>query len=308
MLNKSWKVKILRKVLGNDYFLKGDEFVSYCPFCKHHKKKLSVNLIEDKWHCWVCGKKGQSLTPLIRLLGEVSELKEYIEASQKISFLQKQEQKKEFDKPVLPSEFKSLSETSRSFYYKTAIKYIEERGFTFDDILFYKLGYCDDGDYKNRVIIPSFDEYGDLNFYVGRAIYKNFMKYKHESLDKDIIFNDYIIDWTKPIVLTEGPFDAMKAGKNAIPLQGSNISTASKLFTKIVMKGVDVYFALDADVFNKQLSIIENFCFYGINSYYVSLNGKKDVGEMTKQEFTKAKENAFQINSSLDLLRLKVLS
>lgn len=311
MIDKSWKVKVLKKVFGNDYFLNGDEFVSNCVFCKHHKKKLSINLVDDKWHCWVCGKKGQSLVPLIRLIGETSELKEYFEESQKVSLLldnKKEAEKKAYDIPKLPNEFKSLSNTSKSPYYSSFVNYVKDRGFTFDDILLWKLGYCDEGEYKNRIIIPSFDEYGDLNFCVGRAIYNSRLKYKHGEFDKDIIFNDYMIDWSKSIILTEGPFDAMKAGQNAIPLQGCNISKNSKLFKKIIMKGVDVYFALDADAFEKQLQIIEKFYFYGINSFYVSLHGKKDVGEMTRDEFIGAKSKAFHINSSLDLLKLRIFS
>jgi hypothetical protein len=36
------------------------------------------------------------------------------------------------------------------------------------------------------------------------------------------------------------------------------------------------------------------------------LNGKKDVGVMTKEEFRKAKEAATPIRSDMDLLRLRI--
>ena len=36
------KRKIVTQVLGS-YYQKGDEHLYHCPFCNHHKKKMSVN-------------------------------------------------------------------------------------------------------------------------------------------------------------------------------------------------------------------------------------------------------------------------
>ena len=41
------------------------------------------------------------------------------------------------------------------------------------DILKYNIGYCDDGLYSNRIIIPSYDSDGQLNFFVGRAFFNS---------------------------------------------------------------------------------------------------------------------------------------
>ena len=36
------KRQIVTQVLGN-YYQKGDEHLYHCPYCNHHKKKMSVN-------------------------------------------------------------------------------------------------------------------------------------------------------------------------------------------------------------------------------------------------------------------------
>ena len=45
------KRKIVTQVLGS-YYQKGDEHLYHCPFCNHHKKKMSVNFAKGYWKCW----------------------------------------------------------------------------------------------------------------------------------------------------------------------------------------------------------------------------------------------------------------
>lgn len=309
-MQRERKLKALRRSLGKEEILKADEAVFKCPRPGKHpnKPKLSVNLKTDRFHCWVCEWSGFNIIPILRLRGNSEDLAEYLDSIEKKNPQANTEAKKVYDEPKLPDHFISLSTESRSPFYGMAIRYLAERGVGTDDILRWKLGYCEDGDYKGRIIIPSFDEYGELNFCVGRAYYKNMLSYKHENISKDIIWNDYMIDWSRSIVVTEGPFDAFKVSDNVVALQGSILREGSKLFRKIVTEGVDVFFAMDSDALNKQFSIINMFVSYGINSHYIDLMGKKDVGEMTKEEFIVAKNNARHISSELDILRLKVFA
>ena len=88
--------------------------------------------------------------------------------------------------------------------------------------------------YQNRIIIPSYDSDGQLNYFVGRDFYKSNMKYKNPPIPKDIIGFDLYVDWDEPIILCEGVFDAMAIKNNSIPLFGKTI--LPKLYSKIVEK------------------------------------------------------------------------
>jgi hypothetical protein len=298
------KLRAIRRALDQEeQITKGDEVVFLCPKCKHRKPKLSVNLKIDWFHCWVCDWKGKNLVPLLRLRGNTPELREYMD---EMDDRPKELAPRVYDRPSLPQGFRSLSRPSRSPYFTAAMAYLGSRGLGTDDILRWKLGYCDEGDYRGRIIIPSFDEHGELNFVVGRSYYGDPRPFKHENICKDIVWNDYMVDWSRPVVVTEGPFDAFKAEDNVVALQGSIMG--HELFRRIVSTGADVQFAMDTDAFKKQLNIIQRLLRFGVVCWYVNLLGKKDVGAMTKEEFQQAKSRATPVRSDLDLLRLRVMA
>ena len=49
------------------------------------------------------------------------------------------------------------------------MSYLDRRGVTSLEIIKYQIGYCEEGPYKHKVIVPSYDEYGMLNYFVGRS-------------------------------------------------------------------------------------------------------------------------------------------
>ena len=93
------------------------------------------------------------------------------------------------------------------------MKYLHSRGVTKADILRWKIGFCFDGEYRNRIIIPSFDEDGDCSYFIARSYTGDSYKYKNPRASKDIVFNDLFIDWNKDLVLVEGVFDALVCWK-----------------------------------------------------------------------------------------------
>jgi DNA primase len=178
----------------------------------------------------------------------------------------------------------SLANKSLPITAKGPLKYLSERGITKKDILRWKIGYCSDGEYANRVIIPSFNKDGYVNYFVARSWIDEFPRYKNPQASKNIIFNELFVDWTKPIILTEGVFDAVKAG-NAIPLLGSTMKENSKVFQEIVKREIPVYLALDPDAQKKQDWITEMLLSYDVPVYSVDVSGYKDVGEMEPEVF-----------------------
>jgi DNA primase len=77
----------------------------------------------------------------------------------------------------LPSEFVSLANKNNSIEAKIAKNYLNKRNITDKDILFWKIGYCSSGEYAGRVIIPSFNESGDCNFFIARTYRDDWRKY-----------------------------------------------------------------------------------------------------------------------------------
>jgi DNA primase len=173
-----------------------------------------------------------------------------------------------------------------------ARKYLKERGVNKRDIIWWKMGYCSSGEYENRIIIPSFNDEGNADYFIARSYVGDFPKYKNPPVGRDIIFNDLFVDWTDDVVLVEGAFDAITVGHNAVPLLGSTLREESKLFHKIVQNDTPVYLALDPDAEKKSLNIINKLLTYDVELYKINIYPHVDVGEMTREQFIERKSQA----------------
>ena len=72
------------------------------------------------------------------------------------------------------------------------------------DILFWKIGYCSKGPYGGRLIIPSFNYEGNINYFIARSYERNILKYKNPPCSKNnIVFNHLYLDFKKPITIVE---------------------------------------------------------------------------------------------------------
>jgi len=279
--NKLTVINILDTALGVGSSLKGNEQAHHCPFCNHHKKKLQVNLDTQRWHCWVCDSKGRSIQSLLRKLNvdirDLNRLKD-IYGEDDYTLVEKDEY---VAKLQLPSEFKQLHFKPKGFNpeYNQAINYLKERGITQADIVKYNIGYCSEGLYFGRVIVPSYDENGDLNYFVARSYYKEErMKYKNPPVNRDVIVFDNQINWNEPITLCEGVFDSFSIKRNCIPLLGKFL--LSKLKNKIIEKGVkEVTIMLDSDAIADSTKHTDYFLKNGISVRNI-IPTDKDAGEM----------------------------
>ena len=218
-------INILDKALKSkgQSLKKTNEYMYWSPFVSHHKPKLQVNIQTGKWHCWVSNQGGHNHFQLLKQVGAPREL--FKEMSDAVGSTYYSSDKKD-DKPVvlnLPKEAKPLWNGGDSLQKLHALKFVMERGLDMSDIIRYNLHYCLNGQYQNRIIIPSYDSDGKLNYFVGRDFYKGGMKYKNPPVQKDIIGFDLYVNWDEPIILCEGVFDAMAIKNNSIPLFGKTI-------------------------------------------------------------------------------------
>jgi hypothetical protein len=262
---------------------KQDEYMFFSPFVSHYKPKLQINMSSQKWHCWVSDQGGHSLYSLFKKINADSR---YFSELKDIVFIPTT--KDEIESKVivsLPREYQPLWKSSKSLFYKHALNFLKKRGITKIDLQKYKLGFCDDGIYGNRIIIPSYDENGILNYFVGRSFMGDNMKYKNPNVSRDIIPFDWFIAWSYPIVLCEGVFDAISIRTNAIPMLSKKPSKS--LLRKIFEKQVKtIYIALDNDAKKDAYNLSEFFKDFGIDSKVVNLPKNEDPNDLGFERMT----------------------
>ena len=283
-------VTLVNSVLGTGKQTARGNMAYNCPSCNHHKPKLEVNFTENKqghnpWHCWVCGKKGKSISLLLRIAGATQD--RINEAKSLSKNVDDTYVPKVVDTVTLPDEFISLNNVDNSdIMARHALAYLKKRHVSKHDILKYNMGYCKSGLYKNMVIIPTYNADVRLNYFTARSFEKEpYVKYRNPQVSRDVIPNEHLINWNLPIILCEGPFDAIAIKRNAIPLLGKNIQT--NLMKKIVTSLVDkIYIALDRDAIKQALRFCEKLLAEGKEVYLVDMQDK-DPSEMGFENFTK---------------------
>lgn len=291
-------VDLVDRVLGKGKRTSKGNQSYHCPFCNHHKPKLEINFTENKkgdnpWHCWVCDKRGRKLRTLFKQIDaspeHKKELKSLVKSGEWV-----QEETLTYSQVELPKEYLPIIDND-NILARHALSYLKKRNLTEEDILKYNIGYCEYGPYQNMLIIPSYDIKGKLNYFTARSFKKDsFIKYKNPDVSRDIIPFENMINWDLPLILCEGPFDAMAIKRNVIPLLGKNIQ--SSLMKKIVLSQVGkIYIALDQDAIKQALNFCEILLNQGKEVYLVELQGK-DPSEMGFENFTKLIQNVTPLN------------
>ena len=285
-------LELLESVLGKSKKTSGDNYAFYSPFVDHYKPKLEINIrINSKgnnpWHCWISDEKGRTIKGLFKKLRVSKQTwDEYNSIFSKVNRYSSEYDTTEVVEQVeLPKEFIPLYQPSNSYKRKHALNYLLSRGLRVEDIVKYNIGYCEDGEYRDKIIIPSYDDRGKLNFFVGRSFYETKFKHKNPKVSKDIVGFDLLVNWDTPIILCEGAFDAIAVRRNAIPLFGKSIQ--SELEKKIIGNSVKkLYICLDSDALKNALGLAEKFMSYGIQTHLVDL-GDDDPSEMGYDKINK---------------------
>ena len=288
------KVKILESFLGRCY-KSGEEHLFKCPRCRHSKNKLSINVNKGVYKCWICDYSGLKLEKLVRRYSDRTDYQRWLDLTNTVDIasfdsLFEQVEVKSIKSVELPESFQTLC-TDYRYELKKPLRYLKSRGVSNEDILKWRVGFCSSGAYADRIIIPSFDDSGELNYFIARSYSGQYPKYKNPPVSKDFVFNGLMLDWESPVTLVEGAFDAIIAD-NSIPLLGSTLSERSRLFAHIVKNCKEVYLALDSDASYKELKIMKKLMEYGIMVYKIDTSGYEDVATMTKEVFQKKKDDA----------------
>ncbi len=257
-------IELLTDVLGephNHYESKAQ--ISFdCPVCAAEKGleqgdgkgNLEINYSRHVYKCWACGETFGTQGALGKLFDKFATKKQ----KKVYELIKPEELKQEEKKKVwlrLPEGYTTFEDSNPRFIpHIEAYNYLKSRGVTDDIIKKYKIGYTVKGDFAFRIIVPSYDIEGRLNYYVARAWTKNRMKYKNPSVPKDeIIFNEGLIDWNKDIYLVEGAFDSFFID-NPLVMLGKKMSklTFENLYNRA---NANIIVCCDGDAWDDGLKI-----------------------------------------------------
>lgn len=250
------KNSILRKyfnlVLPRETISRQNSYNFKCQICgdgkSKHKKRGYLLLFKDKWiyKCHNCS---------ISMLAE-KWLKEYfpILYRQYIIDLIKNDESKPDDKEVRCSFIKKEEVYNEEKEVKTFVPILKEKTQLFIDAIDFCISrkipenvwkrwfVSVSGKYKNRIIIPFYDDKNKIYFYQARALRNQEPKYLCRLGEKEF-YNIYNVDKNSPIQVTEGPVDSLFLS-NSIAILGCSLSNEN--FYKIKQLG-KIFWLFDFD-------------------------------------------------------------
>ena len=272
---------ILKTIFGS---VKGEgpQIQVNCPRCEEEqclnhpdgKFNLEINLEKRVYRCWRCQepKFSGSLRRLVRTYGTKMDFEIYksYAGSETDYFNESGDDIVEEIVDSLPEEMILFSqmEVMNTEHFEAYNYLIFERKLSREIILKYKLGFCTTGKYAKRIIIPSYDIDGNINYFVARSYEKKtkgrrINPYDNPKANKNaIIFNEGLINWSSTVYLVEGVFDMLSFPVNTIPMLGKTISP--KLFLRLKELKPKVVVLLDPDAYKNSIEL-----YYQLYSIYV---------------------------------------
>lgn len=279
------------------------------PDGKHNLEILLSSKRGLKYHCWKCGDTDNmrgNLGTLIKKYGGSLLYQQYKDEVNNIKksrlydinlFAETEGEFNGLDDSLikLPKGCKNIDLST--IKYKKLTDYLKSRSITQDIIDKFNIQYTDynidDWTMRCRIIIPSYDSFGDLNFYVGRDFSgKSKTKYKNCDADKKkIIFQESLINWDADVYLVEGAIDVLY-GVNFVSLLGKSLTKDSYLYESLLKKcNANIVICLDGDTTieeTKRIYSMLNFGRLKNKIRYIRLGDVdipyKDFGEIYENE------------------------
>lgn len=274
-------------------YLQSEQLQVCCPRCQEReglshpdgKFNLEINTAKRVFRCWKCDEPrfSGSLGRLIRMYGSHMDYEIYKSyAGIYHNYTTPEEEDVEYARVRLPEEMIHISNLDENNpEHLEAYNYLVlERKISRDVMLRYRLGFCTTGKYAKRIIIPSYDANGELNYFVGRSYdpKEKKMKYRNPEADKDkIIFNEGLVNWDSTVYLVEGVFDMLSFPVNTIPMLGKTLSTT--LFIKLNEIKPNVVVLLDPDAYKSSIEL-----YYNLYTIYVGCEERVRIVKLPTEE------------------------
>ena len=305
MITDSQRLELLVRLLGRaDVDRRGINAQFWCPFCRSDdeaKRKLAVRISDGAVHCWVCGWSARNISSLARAVGARDALTELEAAFGRSRRFDEDDEPASPTPVMLPPDFKLVSKLVERRTgdpdHEACLRYVGSRGVTLEAAWRFCLGVSDVGAYRRRVLFPSFDASGRLNYLTARAVDADVRpRYLNVDADrKDVVFGEVNVDWGRELVLVEGPFDMLSCyGVNVTSVLGSRLDESYALFNRIVINRTPVVLAMDPDAARKQDILASRLLRYGVRVRAVSWAGRgekedpSEVGTATFREMIRA--------------------
>ncbi len=302
-------LSILKNFLGEPKSSKDFEARKQWEFnCPSHdcrndinKFNLAFNTEENIFKCWKCKDSG-IVHKLVHKYGSSEDYKrlklimpEYV--GNFVNVFRKNTINHNLITCPLPEGYTLITSTVKSTMHKIAYDYMTKiRKLTFNQLVDYEIGYTEVGAYRNRIIIPSRNDCGSINYFEARTFLKKVKPpyYKPDQkvfLSKnvpekyDIIFNERNINWDLPVYLVEGVFDMFRI-PNSIPMLGKTPSWL--LISKLIEHNSTVIICLDEDAIKDSFEIYEQLSSLGLDVYFIDLKGLGDISYHYEQNGVQA--------------------
>jgi DNA primase len=297
--------KVLREPKKDIENLQEYEFNCPSSQCKHDSDKFNLNFSTEIniFRCWKCNYKG-FIHKVFEDYGSENDLiriKELVPLKGKPKY---EKQKRHFDENItceLPEGYRPLTKNWHSKYYYKAKEYLYSRRVDDDMIKKFQIGYTETGPRKFRIIIPSFNKNGEVNYYEARS-YLPWVKPAYFKPDSDevpksaIIFNVNNIDFNLPVYVVEGPFDMLPL-YNVVPLLGKEIPDI--LLEKLVKYKTKVILCLDEDALKDSVDMYNRLVECSLDVYFVEI--KDDIAKFYEKNGREALIEVLKAHRKLDL-------
>jgi len=287
-----------------------EQFSVQCPFCPPHyqdgKTKLGINLQKNVYHCWRCGAKGRASDLFLQFTG--------INKIDLLNFSFNKQDFKEYDpnKELLKSElvaYDALSNKKIENNLFNAKLYLNNRHITDEEIKYYDIIIAKNNNlFRNRIMIPTFDKFGNCVYFVARDYINPTNKIKYlNALDTHKAFCVWNLNHAKEggiIAITEGVFSGISANKireqikdfTAVSIFGKFISKEqAKLISN--MKPKEIIISLDGDVPDKEIKKnldILKYYYTGLITR-IKIPDKKDPNDISTEEYKKLIDNRYKV-------------
>ncbi len=298
---------------------KGMQYSYKCPLCDDHKERLFINVDRKVFKCHNCDEAGTLITFMsiynhITWHDALDIFREYEGYEQPLPEDIEEEIYSKLIKvpPIevpkfvhpLPEEF-ILMEDAKGKAGKEAMRYLRSRGVTMSMAERYYIGYCAEGKYANRIIMPDFED-NELIYWQARTwepepklklLKKHFRKVLNPSLSDEQLSKGIVqvgksevvsnLDFIKEegmAVLCEGKMDAFTLGDIGGCIHGKSMSDTQ--FTKLVKNKdkIDViYVMMDGDAFTYTVNIAKRLSRYFDDVYVCKIPEDKDPNTLGRK-------------------------